>query len=113
MLPALSSSRLKLDVGDLFHETLKIWGETEQARLNFIRTDLEVCLALADVAETKYNMGHREQAARTIASAEKGYSDILRFFYQARGMTPEIEKELQSKFRQVRERLDELLQRLG
>ena len=99
-------------MGDLFHETLRIWAETEQARLDFIRTDLDVCLALTDVAETKHKMGQREQAARTIASVEKAYSDMHRFFSQARGMTPKIENELQSKFRQVRERLDEL-KRLG
>jgi hypothetical protein len=58
-------------------------------------------------------MGHRQQAAQSMASAEKGYSDMLRFFSQARAMTPGIEKELQSRFRKVRERLDELLQRLG
>ena len=57
-------------------------------------------------------MGHREHAKRTIASAEKGYSDMLRYFSQAKGMTPEVEKELQSKFKQLRERLDGL-QRLG
>jgi hypothetical protein len=69
---------------------------------------LGVCLTFATVAETAYSMGHRERAERTLASAEKGYSDMLRFFSQARGMTAEVEKELQSKFKQVRERLDEL-----
>jgi hypothetical protein len=53
-------------------------------------------------------MGHREHAKRTIASAEKGYSDMLRYFSQATGMTVEVEKELQSKFKQLRERLDGL-----
>ena len=45
---------------------------------------------------------------RTLASAEKGYSDMLRYFSQATGMTAEVEKELQSKFKQLRERLDGL-----
>ena len=71
-----------------------------------------VCFTFATVAETAYNMGHREHAERTIASAEKGYSDMLRYFSQARGMTAEVEKELQSKFQRLRERLDGL-QRLG
>jgi hypothetical protein len=84
----------------------------EQARLDFIRTDLGVCLTFATVAETAYIMGHREHAERTLARAEKGYSDMLRFFTQAKGMTAEAEKELQSKFKQLRERLDGL-QRLG
>jgi hypothetical protein len=82
--------------------------DIERSRLDFIRTDLGVCLTLATVAETAYNMGHREHAERTIASAEKGYSDMLRYFSQAKGMTAEAESELQSKFKQLRERLDGL-----
>jgi Ser/Thr protein kinase RdoA (MazF antagonist) len=99
-------------VGDLFHNNLRLRDETERARVDFIRTDLGVCLTLATVAETAYSMGHREHAKRTIASAEKGYSDMLRYFHKATGMTAEVEKELQSKFKQLRERLDGL-QRLG
>ena len=87
---------------------LRLRDEIDQARIDFIRTDLGVCLTFATVAETAYSMGHREHAERTLASAEKGYSDMLRFFSQARGMAAEVEKELQSKFKQVRERLDEL-----
>ena len=87
---------------------MRLRDEIEQARLDFIRTDLGVCLTLATVAETAYSMGHREHAERTLASAEKGYSDMLRFFSQARGMTAKVEKELQSTFKQVRERLDGL-----
>ena len=65
-------------------------------------------MTFATVAETAYSMGHREHAERTLASAEKGYSDMLRFLSQARGMTAEVAKELQLKFRQLRERLDGL-----
>ena len=86
--------------------------EIEQSRLDFIRTDLGVCPTFATVAATAYSMGHREHAERTLARAEKGYSDMLRYFSQAKGLTPEIEKELQSKFKHLRERLDEV-QRLG
>jgi hypothetical protein len=69
---------------------------------------LDLCLTFATVAETAMSMGHREHAERTLASAEKGYSDMLRYFTQAKGMTAEVEKELQSKFKQLRERLDGL-----
>ena len=93
---------------DLFHENLRLRTLTEQARLDLIRTDLGVCLTFAAVAETAYSMGHREHAKRTIASAEKGYSDMQRYFSQAKRMTPEVEKELQSKFKQLRQRLDGL-----
>ena len=95
-------------MGDLFHENLRIRDEIERARVDFIRTDLGVCMTFATVAETAYSMGHREHAERTLASAEKGYSDMLRYFSQATGLTVEVEKEVQSKFKQLRERLDGL-----
>jgi hypothetical protein len=95
-------------VGDLFHEDRKLRAEIELSRLDFIRTDLGLCLTFVTVAETAYSMGHREHAERTIASAEKGYSDMLRYFSQARGMTAEVEKEFQSQFQHLRERLDGL-----
>jgi hypothetical protein len=101
-----------VNVRDPFHERLKIQDDIEKQRIDLIRTDLGVCMTFATVAETAYSMGHRAHAERTIASAEKGYSDMLRYFSQARGMTAEVEKELQSKFRRLRERLDGL-QRLG
>jgi hypothetical protein len=72
---------------------------------------LGVCLTFATVAETAYSMGHREHAERALGKAEKGYSDMLRYYTQAAGMTAEVEKELQSKFKQLRERLDGLQQR--
>jgi type II secretory pathway component GspD/PulD (secretin) len=84
-------------VGDIFHENLRLRDEIERARIDFIRTDLRVCITFATVAETAYSMGHWEHAERTLASAEKGYSDMLRYFSQATGMTVEVEKELQTK----------------
>ena len=91
-----------------FHHWLKLRAEIEQSRLDFIRTDLGVCLMFATIAETAYSMGHRAHAERTLASAEKGYSDMLRYFLRARGMTPEVEEELQSTLKRLRERLDGL-----
>lgn len=99
-------------VRDLFLDYRKIRAEIELSRLDFIRTDLGVCLTLATVAETAISMGHLEHAARTMTSAEKGYSDMLRYFQNATGLTPEEQGELQSKLRQLRVRLDGL-QRLG
>jgi hypothetical protein len=98
-------------VGGLFLESLRIQHETDQARLDFIRTDLELCLTFATVAQTAYRMGHREHAERAIASAEEGYSTLLRFFSLEKNLTPEARNELQLKFKSLRERLDELQRR--
>ena len=100
-----------MNVGDPSYDPLRLREQTEQARLDLIRTDLGVCMTFAAVAETAISMGHWEHAKRTIASAEKGYSDLLRFFSQASGTTAEVEKELRSKFKQLRERLDGLHRR--
>ena len=67
-----------------------------------------VCLTLADLAETEFGLGNRQHAEQTLAKAEKGYSDMLRFFSEATGMTAEVETGLQSKFKELRERLDGL-----
>lgn len=69
-----------------------------------------LCLTFATVAETAYSMGNTVHAERSLASAEKGYSDMLRFFSQVMNLTPEVESELESLFKQLRERLDGLQQ---
>jgi hypothetical protein len=95
-------------VGSLFHQWLQLRDETEQARLDLIRTDLDLCLTFASIVEMEYRMGNREHAERTLAESEKGYSDMLRLFSQAKGLTAEVQEALQSKFRHLRERLDAL-----
>ena len=95
-------------MGSVFDRWVTLRDDIEQSRLDFIRIDLQVCLTLASIAETKYDMGNREHAARTIASVEKGYATLLRFFSQAKRISPEERKELQLAF----ERLD-LLQLRG
>ena len=95
-------------MADQFHEALRLQAETEKARLDLINTDLDVCLTFAAMVETEHRLGNREHAEATLAKAEKGYSDMLRFFSQATGMTAGVEKEIQSKFQQLRERLDGL-----
>ncbi|MEO8367853.1 MAG: hypothetical protein ABI806_01465 [Candidatus Solibacter sp.] len=95
-------------MGGVFDKSVQLRKVSDQIRLDFIWTDLGVILTFAAVAETAYSMGRREHAERTLTAAEKGYSDMLRYFYKATGLAPEIEETFQAKFRQVRERLDGL-----
>ena len=106
-MPPSQSPRIR-NVGDLFSENRRLRAEIELSRLDLIKTDLGLCMTFAKVAETALSMGHREHAARTIASAEKGYSDMLRYFSQATGMTLEVARELSEQFSRLRERLDGL-----
>lgn len=50
--------------------------------------------------------GNREHVARTLAKLEKGHDTLLRVLSQAKGRTPEVEREFQSKFQNLRRRLD-------
>jgi hypothetical protein len=95
-------------VANPFDRSLRLRKKIEQARLDFIWTDLGVILTLATIVEMESREGNRKHAERTLAKAEKGYSDMLRFFSQAKGLAAETEREFQSRFRQVRERLDGL-----
>jgi hypothetical protein len=95
-------------VEDPFLKWSALRDQTEQVRLDFIRTDLEVCLTFAAVVETEYDMGNRDHAERTLAEAEKGYSTLLGLLSQAKGLQLETENELHTRLKQLRERLDRL-----
>jgi hypothetical protein len=46
-----------------------------------MRTDLELCLTLADLAETMYRIGNRDHAEQTLAKAEMvTFTDNVRAF---------------------------------
>src|SRR5260370_39717138 len=100
-------------MGAPFDRWVTLRDDFEEARLDFIRTDLWVCLTLAKIVEREYGLGDREHAERTLAAIEKGYSTLVRFFSQAKGLTAEQENELWSKFIQLGERLDWLQQFKG
>ena len=97
---------------DPYHEYLRLQSEREQTRLDLIKTNLKLYLTFATAAETAYSVGNRHHAERTLATVEKGYSDTFQFFSQATEINSEMERELWSRFRQLRERLDGL-KRLG
>jgi len=86
-------SALQCECGDPFPENLKLAAEADQALLDFIRTDLEMCLTMATIVESEFKICNREHAERTLAETEKGYSVMLRFYRGATGMTPNVEKE--------------------
>jgi hypothetical protein len=91
-----------------FHESLVLCTQFEQLRLDFIRTDLGVCLTFAAIADGSFKMGHRKNAGRNLANAEKAYSDMLRFFSDAIRTAPDVEEDIRLKLENLRERLDGL-----
>jgi CheY-like chemotaxis protein len=106
--PAIPRLQKPFTFDTLIKQVQEVLARSRQITDDFIRTDLELCLTFAALVETECKMGNRERAQRTLAQAEEGYSDMLRFFSRPKGLTAEVEKELQAKFKQVRERLDRL-----
>jgi hypothetical protein len=84
-----------LHMGSPFDRQATLLDDAAQLCLDFIRTDLQVCLTLTSVAETAINSGNPEHSARTIATAERGYSTLLRFFSRTKHLTREAREELQ------------------
>jgi len=56
--------------------------ETEERRLDLLRTHLDRCHDLARVAETKVGNGNHEHAAPTLDRAVRGYAEIERILGQ-------------------------------
>jgi hypothetical protein len=102
------AQRLELKGDWPFSEIADAQGGNGPATHRFYKSRLGRVPHILDVAETDHNMGNREHVERTCSNAEKGYSDMIRFYSQATGITAQVAEELQSKFKQPRERLDGL-----
>jgi hypothetical protein len=64
-------------------------AKTEQLRLDFIRTDLNLLITCTSIAETEFLVGNRERAERTLAEVEEGYSRLILILSQAGDLTAE------------------------
>ena len=95
-------------MAELSLDWLAVRDRTEQARLDFIWTDLGLLITFAAIVETQYRIGNRDHAERTLAETEKGYFMLVRMFSKAHGLTAERDEEFHSKFTQLRARLDGL-----
>ena len=105
-----ASSAQHLDLGGLSKHWRPPQDEFEEARLDYILTDLDECLTFASIVEAEYRTDKRDHAERTLAALEECYSDMLRFYHQAGNLEPGTRADFESKFKQVRERLDRIRQ---
>lgn len=81
-------------------------ARTQQARVEFLQTDLDLCFTYVRVAETEHRLGDRAGAEQALRNAENGYAAIWRFL-------PDVEhgekrRDLQSQLSKLREVLDGL-----
>jgi hypothetical protein len=88
-------------------EQLKVLrGETEQARYEFLQSDLAICFTFADVARTELTIGDRHGAVDALERAEKGYATIHRI--QSDLEREQYRNEIREKLNQLRDKLDSL-----
>jgi hypothetical protein len=88
-------------------------GQTEQNRLNFLRTDVELCFTLGGIVETEHTMGDPQHAARTLALFEKAHADLKRIFARRNHWEAQPAIEIRAKLSRLREMLDHLHALLG
>lgn len=82
--------------------------QTEQGRLDLLRTDLNLIHTLTDSVESELNMNSREHAVQTFARASKAYGDVRRIFEQRDSWGEEPTIEIKEKLAGLRKELDRL-----
>jgi hypothetical protein len=80
--------------------------KAEEARVDFLQTDLTLCFTFADVFQTEMEAGHLDDARHMLATTEEGYSTISRFL-------PRVENQIQRdeiavRLNSLKERLDHM-----
>jgi hypothetical protein len=85
-------------------------AETEENRIDFLRTDLALCFTFIDLAKTEIETGDRDTAMRVCAKAEDGYATIARFVPEVNN--PEHRNHITQRLEELRAVLDLLQQRL-
>ena len=104
----LASSGLEQELSRLPAHWQESRDEFEEQRLDHILADLDELLSLMPIVEREFQTGKREHAERTLAAMEDCYSDMLRIYRKAQGLEPGTTSEFESRFQQVRDRLDEI-----
>jgi len=92
-------------------DTPELQSQSDQNRIEFLRTELSACFTFASVAETEFNIGNNEHAQRAIADAEKAYATMQRFLSDpkhAEHISDEERWELTQGMAELRKKLDDL-----
>jgi hypothetical protein len=80
-------------------------------RVRFLRKELALSFTFALLAKTKYEVGNRESAERSLANAEKVYSEVRPFLadpVQFKHLRAEQKVELTAEIDRLRKSLDSL-----
>jgi hypothetical protein len=80
-------------------------------RVKILRKELALSFTFALIAKTKYEIGNRESAERSLANAEKVYSEVRPFLadpVQVKHLKAEQKAELTAEIDRLRKSLDSL-----
>jgi hypothetical protein len=95
------------------HDGLKI--QSDSARGDFLKTELELGFTFSSLAATKYKAGNPASAEGSMASAEKAYETVNRFLNDpkhSRNLTVEEIHDMREDLERLREKLDALAHRI-
>jgi hypothetical protein len=84
-------------------------AQTDQRRIEFLRTDLDLCFTIASLAETEFDLGHTDAAEWSARNLEKDYATFRRFLSDpkhAKHITDEERRELTARLERLRAKLD-------
>jgi|tagenome__1003787_1003787.scaffolds.fasta_scaffold20981873_6 hypothetical protein len=77
---------------------------TDRDRIDFLRTDLDLCFTFVDLAETERASGDTDAAQSVLDKAEHGYSTIT--YFLPRVENDDQKQEIQRRLLELRVRLD-------
>jgi hypothetical protein len=98
-------------MGGAFDKWAHLRAETEQLRLDFIRTELKTCITFASLAATEHQIGDRKAAEHCTRESKKAYYTVIRFL--SRVTCAEDRRGSETKLRELRETLDDLRQQVA
>ena len=94
-------------------EFRRLLSETEQRRIELLRTDLQICQTQVGLAEAELACKDYDHAAQTQARAVKSYNDVRCRFEQQQNWDETVKQEITEKLARLwrrLERLEKLLQ---
>jgi len=89
----------------------KLQAESDRQRVNFLESELALCLTFSIRAATNYETGNRTSAERSISRAERAYATLARFLSDpkhSKRLTREQTRRMTAELERLRDRLDGL-----
>jgi hypothetical protein len=91
---------------DYLPEVSDLRAATDKSRVEFLQTDLGLCITFADLAITELGIGDREAAQRVLQKAEIAYATIARIVQEVENA--DQKDEIVQRLVKLRARLDSI-----